>query len=104
MTAMTVENLSKTYRYHQREPGPGGSVRSRLRRQRLERMAVDRVTFSIDLGEIVGFLGPNGAGKTTTLKMLCGLLFPTTGAVRVGGFDVQAEGDRARQLISYVPD
>jgi ABC-2 type transport system ATP-binding protein len=86
MTAITVENLSKTYRYHQREPGLGGSVRSLFRRQSLERVAVDRVTFSIESGEIVGFLGPNGAGKTTTLKMLCGLLFPTVGRVSVLGF------------------
>lgn len=55
-------------------------------------------------GELFAFLGPNGAGKTTTIKMLCGLLFPTSGTVRVGGFDIQREGDRARQLISYVPD
>ncbi len=86
MTAMTVENLSKTYRHHQREPGLGGSVRSLFRRQSLERVAVDRVSFSIEAGEIVGFLGPNGAGKTTTLKMLCGLLFPSAGQVSVLGF------------------
>src|SRR5207237_972928 len=49
-------------------------------------------------------LGPNGAGKTTTIKMLCGLLFPTAGTVRVGGFDILRQGERARQLISYVPD
>ena len=50
------------------------------------------------------FLGPNGAGKTTTIKMMCGLLFPTAGRVLVGGFDVQKQGDRARPLLSYVPD
>src|SRR5947209_15154445 len=86
MTAMTVENLSKTYRYHQREPGLGGSVRSLFHRQSLERVAVDRISFGIESGEIVGFLGPNGAGKTTTLKMLCGLLFPSAGQVSVLGF------------------
>jgi len=58
----------------------------------------------IQPGEMFAFLGPNGAGKTTTIKMICGLLFPTTGVVRVGGFDLQRDGDRARQLLSYVPD
>src|SRR5205814_9733235 len=58
----------------------------------------------VGAGEIFAFLGPNGAGKTTTIKLLCGLLFPTSGSVRIGGFDLQREGDRARQLISYVPD
>jgi ABC-2 type transport system ATP-binding protein len=66
--------------------------------------AVDRLSLSIDAGELFAFLGPNGAGKTTTIKLICGLLFPTAGTVRVGGFDLHQEGDRARQLISYVPD
>jgi ABC-2 type transport system ATP-binding protein len=68
------------------------------------KLAVDNLTLGVPAGELFAFLGPNGAGKTTTIKMLCGLLFPTSGAVRVGGFDVQKDGDRARQLISYVPD
>src|SRR5438874_7712170 len=66
--------------------------------------AVDRLSLRIEPGELFAFLGPNGAGKTTTIKMICGLLFPTTGTVRVGGFDLQAQGDQARQLISYLPD
>src|SRR5262245_38814899 len=66
--------------------------------------AVRDLTLRIEPGELFAFLGPNGAGKTTTIKMLCGLLFPTAGTVRVGGFDLQGQGDRARQLISYVPD
>jgi ABC-2 type transport system ATP-binding protein len=66
--------------------------------------AVRDLTLRIEPGELFAFLGPNGAGKTTTIKMLCGLLFPTAGRVRVGGFDIQRQGDRARQLISYVPD
>jgi ABC-2 type transport system ATP-binding protein len=66
--------------------------------------AVRDLTLHLERGELFAFLGPNGAGKTTTIKMLCGLLFPTSGTIRVGGFDLQREGDRARQLISYVPD
>jgi ABC-2 type transport system ATP-binding protein len=66
--------------------------------------AVDDLSLAVAPGELFAFLGPNGAGKTTTIKMLCGLLFPTAGTVRVGGFDMATQGDQARQLISYVPD
>ncbi len=68
------------------------------------KVAVQDLTLHVPPGELFAFLGPNGAGKTTTIKMLCGLLFPTTGSVTVGGFDVRAQGDRARALVSYVPD
>lgn len=68
------------------------------------KLAVDRLSLTVERGELFAFLGPNGAGKTTTIKMMCGLLFPSEGSVRVGGFDMQREGDKARQLISYVPD
>src|SRR5438270_9317034 len=68
------------------------------------KLAVDRLTLRVEQGELFAFLGPNGAGKTTTIKMLCGLLFPTTGTVRVGGFDLQDAGDDARRLIAFVPD
>ncbi len=66
--------------------------------------AVERLSLRIEPGELFAFLGPNGAGKTTTIKLICGLLFPTEGSVRVGGFDIQSQGDQARQLLSYVPD
>jgi ABC-2 type transport system ATP-binding protein len=66
--------------------------------------AVDGLSLRVESGELFAFLGPNGAGKTTTIKMICGLLFPSAGRVKVGGFDLQTEGDRARQLLSYVPD
>ncbi len=68
------------------------------------KVAVEGLNLRIDRGELFAFLGPNGAGKTTTIKMMCGLLFPTEGEVRVGGFDLQKQGDQARQLISYLPD
>jgi ABC-2 type transport system ATP-binding protein len=67
-------------------------------------LAVDRLSLRLEPGELFAFLGPNGAGKTTTIKMITGLLFPTSGTVRVGGHDLQTDGDKARQLISYVPD
>jgi len=68
------------------------------------KLAVDRLTLTIPPGELFAFLGPNGAGKTTTIKMLCGLLFPTSGSVRVGGFELANRGDEARKLIAFVPD
>src|SRR5437763_6180249 len=66
--------------------------------------AVDGLSLDIPAGELFAFLGPNGAGKTTTIKMMCGLLFPTTGTVKIGGFDLIRDGQNARQLLSYVPD
>jgi ABC-2 type transport system ATP-binding protein len=64
--------------------------------------AVDRLDLRVRAGELFAFLGPNGAGKTTTIKMVCGLLTPNSGVVRVGGFP--ANSQEARQLLAYVPD
>ncbi len=69
-----------------------------------EKIAVDGVSFEVASGEIFGFLGPNGAGKTTTIKMIVGLLKPTSGSVRVAGFDVQSEPLLAKASCGYVPD
>src|SRR3954451_19210691 len=66
--------------------------------------AVLDLTLSIPRGELFAFLGPNGAGKTTTIKMMCGLLFPTTGTLSIAGFDLTTQGQEARRRISYVPD
>src|SRR5687767_1003190 len=76
MAAIYVAALSKTYRFHHKEPGLRGSVQSLFRRRVRETVAVCDVSFTVQPGEIVGFLGPNGAGKTTTLKLLCGQLYP----------------------------
>src|SRR5206468_5797994 len=64
--------------------------------------AVDRLTFTIEPGEAVGFLGPNGAGKTTTLKMLTGLLYPTSGRVRAAGYDPWTGGAQFKCRITLV--
>ncbi len=69
-----------------------------------QKIAVQNLTLHVPAGELFAFLGPNGAGKTTTIKMLCGLLFPTAGTIRIGGYDLRTDGDHARALISYVPD
>src|SRR5262249_29990042 len=68
------------------------------------KMAVSRLNLRVEAGELFAFLGPNGAGKTTTIKLMCGLLFPTAGTIRIGGYDLGRDGDKARQMISYVPD
>jgi ABC-2 type transport system ATP-binding protein len=81
-----VDQLSKTYKVPEREGGFGAAVRSFFKRKYKDVNAVQKVSFRIEPGEIVGFLGPNGAGKTTTLKMLSGLLHPTNGNAQVLGF------------------
>lgn len=69
-----------------------------------EKAAVDQVTFQVAAGEVFGFLGPNGAGKTTTIKMIVGLLQPTSGSVKVGGFDLQEQPIQAKAVCGYLPD
>jgi ABC-2 type transport system ATP-binding protein len=65
-------------------------------------VAVDHVSFRVERGEIFGFLGPNGAGKSTTIRILCGLLAPTSGRARVAGFDVGTEPEQVKQRIGYM--
>lgn len=65
-------------------------------------IAVNKVSFDVRRGEIYGFLGPNGAGKSTTIKLLCGLLMPTSGRGTVGGFDIMEESEKIKQTIGYM--
>jgi ABC-2 type transport system ATP-binding protein len=81
-----VRKLSKTFKVHKRPPGLWPAIRSLFRRTYEVVRALDDVSFDIAAGERVGFLGPNGAGKTTTLKILSGLLYPSSGEARVAGF------------------
>jgi ABC-2 type transport system ATP-binding protein len=83
---IVAKNLTKHFKVHKREPGFGAAMKSLFVREYETVKAVDGVSFSIERGERVGFLGPNGAGKTTTLKVLAGLLHPTSGDVSVEGF------------------
>ncbi len=85
-TQIEVHQLVKTFKVPIRSEGFGASLKSLVRRDYQEVEAVREISFNIEAGEVVGFIGPNGAGKTTTLKILSGLLHPTTGRVRVLGF------------------
>ncbi len=94
-----VHNLTKVFRVLECEEGMAATLGSLFRRRFKDVPAVQDVTFEIGEGEVVGFLGPNGAGKTTTLKMLSGLLYPTSGEVRVLG---HVPSRRESQLLSAI--
>ena len=84
--AVIVEHLSKSFDYYQKELGLKSSFKNLFHREKLVKEAVRDINFEIPDGEIVGFLGPNGAGKTTTLKILSGILHPSTGRAAVLGY------------------
>ncbi len=86
MPTISVTNLAKTYEYYKKPPGFWNSVKSLFHREKLYTHAVKDINFKIEEGELVGFLGPNGAGKTTTLKMLSGILYPSSGEAKVLGY------------------
>lgn len=96
MPQILVEALAKTYRVAERAPGLGGALRGLLRRRWREIHALAGVSFSLEAGELLAFIGPNGAGKSTTVKILSGILRPTSGRVEVGG--VVPWEDRVRHV------
>lgn len=97
-----VDNLTRVFRTYKKQPGFWGGVKGLVKREFEETRAADQVSFSIQEGELVGFLGPNGAGKTTTLKMLSGLIYPTSGSARVAGFDPSQRENAYRRLFALV--
>ena len=66
--------------------------------------AVDNISFTVEKGEILGFLGPNGAGKTTTIKLMCGLLKPSSGSIRIAGLSIFEDLVELRRITGYIPD
>jgi ABC-2 type transport system ATP-binding protein len=85
MPIIETRDLRKVFRSVRRVPGPLGALRTLFSHAYEDRVAVDGVTMSLEPGELVGYIGPNGAGKSTTIKMLTGILVPTSGEVRVAG-------------------
>lgn len=85
MSFIEVKDLCKDYRIPKSEKGIGGAVKSLFHREYTVKEAVKDVSFSMERGEVVGYIGPNGAGKSTTIKMLSGVLIPTSGTVEVNG-------------------
>jgi len=99
MAAIETVDLRKTYVTHKKSPGLLGSVKSLFTREKTEVEAVRGITLSVEQGELVGFLVPNGAGKTTTLKMLSGILYPTSGKANVLGYTPsEPRPDMLRQI------
>ncbi len=94
-----VSELTKVFKVPEREAGLRAAGKALIRRKTRDVHAVEAISFDIEPGEVVGFLGPNGAGKTTTLKMLAGLLYPTSGEARVlGHVPSRREKDYLRRM------
>jgi ABC-2 type transport system ATP-binding protein len=102
MPVIEVNNLTKVFSTYKKQPGFGGAVKGLFHRQYEQTRAVNEVNFKIEPGELVGFLGPNGAGKTTTLKMLSGLLYPTSGTAKVLGYTPWERHDDYRRQFALV--
>src|SRR5207302_11182220 len=102
MPIIEARGLSKTYRVFQKREGVLGALRGLVRREYKEVRAVDGVRFAIEPGEMVAFLGPNGAGKTTTLKMLSGLIYPTSGSAQVLRFTPWERADAFRRRFALI--
>jgi ABC-2 type transport system ATP-binding protein len=97
-----VTQLTRVFRTYKKQPGFWGGVKGLFHREYEETAAAKDISFSIQEGEFVGFLGPNGAGKTTTLKMLSGLIYPTSGSARVAGHDPTKRENAYRRLFALV--
>lgn len=99
---ISVKNLKKYYQVAQRQSGFLGALKSFVSREYKDVKAVDDISFTIQEGELIGFIGPNGAGKTTTLKVLSGLLYPTSGEVKIAGFEPSKRDTELLKKISLV--
>ena len=102
MKIISVKDLSKTFKKPIREEGLKGMVKALFSRKYEEVRAVDGISFDIEEGEIVGYIGANGAGKSTTIKMMCGILHPTGGSVRVDGLDFEKNRQQINREMGVV--
>src|SRR5476651_2583389 len=102
MPVIEVSNLTKAFLTSKKQPGFAGAIKGLFHRKYEQTTAVDKVSFTIEEGELVGFLGPNGAGKTTTLKMLAGLLHPTSGTASVLGYTPWERNDGYRRQFALL--
>src|SRR5260221_4846388 len=102
MPVIQVQGLTKAFRTYKKAPGFRAAIAGLFHRKYELTVAVKEVAFAVEEGELVGFLGPNGAGKTTTLKMLAGLLFPSSGSVRVLGFVPWERDDGYRRQFALL--
>jgi ABC-2 type transport system ATP-binding protein len=102
MPIIETRELRKVFRTIKRTPGAAGALKTLFTREYVERVAVEGVTMSLEEGELVGYIGPNGAGKSTTIKMLTGILVPTSGEVRVAGLVPYAERKKNARNIGVV--
>jgi ABC-2 type transport system ATP-binding protein len=99
MSVIEVKDLTKVFRIPKKEPGFGGAVKGLFYPRFENKTAVDGINFTLEAGEIVGYIGVNGAGKSTTIKMLTGVLMPTSGSIRVLGRDPHRQRvDNARDI------
>ncbi|NQX63467.1 ABC transporter ATP-binding protein [Paenibacillus qinlingensis] len=102
MKLIQVEELTKNFRQAVKSPGLAGAVKHLFTQSYREKLAVDRISFSIEEGEAVAYVGPNGAGKSTTIKMLTGILTPTTGSIIVDGLVPYQQRTRNAKTIGAV--
>lgn len=99
MPIIETRELRKVFRSVKRTPGAGGALKALFSREYVEKVAVTGVTMALDAGELVGYIGPNGAGKSTTIKMLTGILVPTSGEIRVAGIvPYERRSENARNI------
>ncbi|MDO4291956.1 MAG: ATP-binding cassette domain-containing protein [Eubacteriales bacterium] len=102
MEGIVVKNLSRDFEYYEKEAGMKSSIQNLFHRKKQIRHAVKNISFEVQKGEMVGFLGPNGAGKTTTIKMLSGILHPTSGEISVNGYVPWERKNEFKKQFAYV--
>ena len=102
MKAIEVKKLSKTFKSKTKEKGLKGSIKAIFKPKYQEKKAVNKISFEVEKGEILAFIGPNGAGKSTTIKMLTGILFPTSGEISVLGINPHKERKKLAYKIGTV--